>query len=211
MQKVAAIPEVKMAGLSTNRIPPDNGWSNQFELLGLPSAKDQSTSVNWVSKEYFPVLQIPLLRGRIWDEAETERGARVAVINETMARRFFAAGDALGHQIRMPNMKPVLRIAVALPESTDWFEIVGVVGDALNDGLDKAVVCRRLRRSWSGPRCRRCLFSTAFDVRSSWSTPTSRSEGMYEAWRNGSRLSRSGPSNILWQCCSEHSRLWLCH
>jgi ABC-type antimicrobial peptide transport system permease subunit len=39
----------------------------------------------------------------------------------------------------MPNMKPVLRIAVAIPESTDWFEIVGVVGDALNDGLDKPV------------------------------------------------------------------------
>ena len=130
MQKVAAMPEVKTAALSTNATPPDNGWTNKFELLGLPSAKDQQTAVNWVSKEYFPVLQIPVLEGRLWDQAETERGARVAVINETMARHFFAAGDALGHQVRMPNMKPVLRIAVAIPESTDWFEIVGEIGRA---------------------------------------------------------------------------------
>jgi len=33
-------------------------------------------------------------------------------------------------------MKPVLRIAMAIPESDDWFEILGVVGDSLNDGLD---------------------------------------------------------------------------
>jgi len=103
MQKLAAMPEVKMAGLSTNATPPDNGWSNKFELLGRPSAKDQRTAVNWVSKEYFPVLQIPLLQGRVWDQAETERGARVAVINQSMARRFFAAGDALGTTFECPT------------------------------------------------------------------------------------------------------------
>ena len=139
MQKVVATPEVKMAGLSTNATPPDNGWNNKFELLGHPSAEDQVAGVNWVSKEYFPVLQIPLLQGRLWDQAETERGARVAVINQTMARRFFPAGDALGHQVRMPSMKAGTRMSVAIPESNDWFEIVGVVGDAVNDGLDKPV------------------------------------------------------------------------
>lgn len=86
-----------------------------------------------------PVLQIPLLQGRLWDQAETQRGARVAVINETMARRFFPAGDALGHQVRMPKMKTDPRITLAIPESNEWFEIVGVVGDARNDGLDKPV------------------------------------------------------------------------
>jgi len=139
LQKVAAMPEVKMAGLSTNATPPDNGWSNKFELLGRPSAEDQRASVNWVSKEYFPALQIPRLQGRLWDETETQRGAQVAVINETMARRYFPAGDALGHQVRMPNMKAPPGMAVTIPGSNDWFEIVGVVGDALNDGLDKPV------------------------------------------------------------------------
>ena len=139
MQKVAAMPEVKMAGLSTNATPPDNGWINKFEVLGKPSAEDQQAHLNWVSKEYFPVLQIPLLEGRLWDETETQRAARLAVINETMASRFFPAGDALGHQIRMPNMKAGTGGAVGIPESNDWFQIVGVVGDALDDGLDKPV------------------------------------------------------------------------
>jgi putative ABC transport system permease protein len=136
-QKIAAMPEVKMAGLSTNATPPDNGWGNKFELLGRPSAEEQRTGVNWVSNEYFPVLQIPLLQGRIWDETESERGARVAVINETMARHFFPAGDALGRQVRMPNMKAPPQVVLSIPESNDWFEVVGVVGDALNDGLEK--------------------------------------------------------------------------
>jgi len=140
MQKVAAMQQVKMASISTNATPPDNGWNNKFEILGKPSAQDERVRVNWVSKEYFPVLQIPLLQGRLWDDAETERGARVAVINETMARRFFAAGDAVGHQVRMPNMKsPDPRMALAIPESNDWLEIVGVVGDAVDNGLDKPV------------------------------------------------------------------------
>jgi predicted permease len=139
MQKVAAMPEVKMAGLSTNATPPHNGWNNKFEVLGRPSAEDQKAAVNWVSREYFAVLQIPLLQGRLWDQAETQRGAKVAVINETMARRFFPAGDALGRQVRMPSMKPGLRIVAAMPGSNDWFEIVGIVGDALDDGLGKPV------------------------------------------------------------------------
>ena len=61
------------------------------------------------------MLQIPLLQGRLWDETETQRGARVAVINETMARRFSPMGDALGHQVGMPKMKAEPPTAVAIP------------------------------------------------------------------------------------------------
>ncbi len=139
MQKVAAMPEVKMAGLSTNATPPDNGATNKFELLGKPAPEDQLARLNFVSHEYFPVLQIPLMQGRLWDDSETKRGARVAVINETLAKKYFPAGDAVGHQIRTPNLKADPPITQAIPESSDWLEIVGVVGDALDDGLGKPV------------------------------------------------------------------------
>jgi hypothetical protein len=92
-----------------------------------------------VSHEYFPVLQIPLMQGRLWDDSETKRAARVAIINETLAKQYFPGGDAVGHQIRMPNLKADPPITQAIPESSDWLEIVGVVGDALDDGLGKAV------------------------------------------------------------------------
>jgi len=139
MQKVAAMPEVKLAGLSTNATPPSNGSTNKFELLGKPALEDQLARLNFISHEYFPVLQIPLMQGRLWDDAESKRGARVAVINETLAKMYFPAGDAVGHQIRMPNLKADPPITQAIPESSDWLEIVGVVGDALDDGLGKPV------------------------------------------------------------------------
>jgi putative ABC transport system permease protein len=139
MQKVAAMPEVKMAGLSTNATPPANGATNKFEILGKPAAEDQQARLNFVSHEYFPVLRIPLLQGRLWDDAETRRGARVAVINQTLAKQYFPAGDALGRQIRMPNLKADPPITQAIPESSDWFEVIGVASDALDDGLGKPV------------------------------------------------------------------------
>ena len=63
----------------------------------------------------------------------------MAVINETLAKQYFPAGDAVGHQIRMPNLKADPPITQAIPESNDWLEIIGVVGDALDDGLGKPV------------------------------------------------------------------------
>jgi predicted permease len=139
MQKVAAMPQVKMAGLSTNGTPPSNGADNRFEIIGKPSSEDQHARLNFVSHEYFPVLQIPLMQGRLWDDSETKRAARVAVINQTLARQFFPGGDAVGHQIRLPNLKADPPITLAIPESNDWLEIVGVVADALDDGLGKPV------------------------------------------------------------------------
>jgi len=139
MEKVAAMPEVKVAGLSTNATPPDNGADNKFEILGKPTSDEQHARLNFVSKEYFPLLQIPLLQGRLWDESETKRGARLAVVNATLAKQYFPAGDAVGHQVRTPNLKADPPITLAIPESNDWLEIVGVVGDALDDGLGKPV------------------------------------------------------------------------
>jgi predicted permease len=139
MQKVSAMPQVKMAGLSTNATPPDNGADNIFEVQGKPSSEDKHARLNFISPQYFPVLQIPLLQGRLWNDAEAQRGARMAVINETLARQYFPAGDAVGNHIRTPNVKADPPITQAIPESNDWFEIIGVVGDALDDGLGKPI------------------------------------------------------------------------
>jgi predicted permease len=139
LQKVSSMPQVKMAGLSTNATPPNNGADNKFEILGRPSAEDQHARLNIVSYKYFPVLEIPLLQGRLWDDAETNRGARVAIVNETLAKKYFPDGDVIGRQIRTPNVKADPPITQAIPESGEWFEIIGVVGDALDDGLGKPV------------------------------------------------------------------------
>jgi len=60
-------------------------------------------STNLISPQYFAVLRILLPQGRIWSDAENSKGAHVAVINRTLARRYFPNGDAIGHSLRMPG------------------------------------------------------------------------------------------------------------
>ncbi len=62
---VAAIPEVVAAGISSNATPPSNGWGLNFEIFGRPAAETEQARVNFVSPEYFTVLRIPLLQGRL--------------------------------------------------------------------------------------------------------------------------------------------------
>ena len=91
--------------------------------------------VNLISPEYFEVLHIPLLQGKLWTHAETMRGARIAVVNQMMARRYWPSGNAIGQEFRMPDLKPEPPYNFTVPQIDSWFQIVGVVGDARDDGL----------------------------------------------------------------------------
>jgi predicted permease len=137
-QQVAAIPGVVSAAISTLATPPANGINERMEVMRRPAVGEQRIRLNLVSLEYFPLLKIPVLQGRIWDQAETTRGARLAVINETMARQYWPNGDALGNSFRMPEVKNE-PFGIAVPDSDQWFQIVGVVGDAKNDSLANPV------------------------------------------------------------------------
>jgi putative ABC transport system permease protein len=139
LARVSAMPEVAAAGISTNATPPSNGNEVSFEIFGRPSGEREQVRANWVSPEYFSVLRIPLLQGRLWDQAETGRGAKAAVINQAMARRYWPKGDAVGKQLRLPDVKAEPPFAQAVPDSNGWLQIIGVVADARNDGLRKPV------------------------------------------------------------------------
>jgi predicted permease len=138
-QRIAAMPEVVSAGISTNATPPENGSTTKFEILGKPAPEEQEVRTNFISPEYLTVLHIPLLQGRVWDRAETMRGARVAMVNQTMARQYWPKGDALGQQIRVPQLKGEPPYSPAAPESDRWLQIVGIVADARDDGLRNPV------------------------------------------------------------------------
>lgn len=138
--KIAEIPGISVAAISSNATPPDNGFNTKFEILGKPAAQEQSFRLNMVSLEYFPALRIPLLQGRIWDQAESHRGAGVMVINQTMARRYFPNGDALGHSIKVPEAVAQPPYLLMAPGSEGWLLIVGVVADKLDAGLSKPIV-----------------------------------------------------------------------
>jgi predicted permease len=138
--KVATIPGVTMAAISTNATPPSNGFSTKVEFLGIAPRDDQKVRINFVSSGYFPILRIPITQGRIWDETENHNAARVAIINETMARLYFPKGDALGHSLKVPELRDEPPFNLTAPEAKGWLEIVGIIADKHNDGLRKPIL-----------------------------------------------------------------------
>ena len=69
--------------------------------------------------DYFKTMGIPVVRGRSFTEADTADSRRVVIVNQTMAKRFWPNGDAIGKHIRFTGSL----------ESNPWMEVVGVVGD----------------------------------------------------------------------------------
>jgi hypothetical protein len=103
--------------------------------MGAGESEKPVVRLNFISPEYFPVLRIPLSQGRVWDHAETMRGAQVAVINRTMARQFWPKGDAIGRQFRISGLKNAPPYSPAVAGSDGWIQIVGIVADVCDDGL----------------------------------------------------------------------------
>ncbi|HTB10384.1 MAG TPA: ABC transporter permease [Bryobacteraceae bacterium] len=139
LNRVSAMPEVVAAGISTNATPPSNGSDMAFEIFGRPSGQKEQLRTNFVSPGYFATLRIPLLQGRLWDDGEIVRAARMAVINQTMAHQYWPQGDALGKQIRLPDLKSEAPFAQSAKDSNNWMQIIGVVADARDDGLSRPV------------------------------------------------------------------------
>jgi predicted permease len=140
VERVREVPEVESAGISSNATPPNNGWDVRFEISGRPAGAEQRLRMNFVDPEYFVVLRIPLLHGRIWYESEARNGAKLALINETMARQYFPNGDAIGSMIRIPEMKGEPPFVLAADESDGLIQVVGIVGDSRDDGMRKPVL-----------------------------------------------------------------------
>src|SRR6266404_4861017 len=133
--RIAAMPDVVAAGISTNATPPSNGWRQQIEIMDSNTAEKPEARVNFISPEYFPLLRIPLAQGRIWDHAENMRGGMLAVINQNMARHYWPNGDAIGHQIRIPALKDQPPYTRAAAGCHGWLQNIGIIADARDLGL----------------------------------------------------------------------------
>ncbi|HXT77422.1 MAG TPA: ABC transporter permease [Candidatus Eisenbacteria bacterium] len=137
--RIAAMPQVVEAGISTNATPPSNGWNQQFEISGSASTEKPEARLNFIDSGYFSVLHIPLLQGRLWEKPEVLRGATLALVNQSMARQFFPNGNVLGQQVRFPNLKDQPPYNPGVPDPGAWLQIIGVVADARDDGLRNPV------------------------------------------------------------------------
>ena len=138
LQRVQQVPGVMSAAIVQGLPFSGNGGSGRFALEGqavddpnsLPSAQ-----TNLVTPEYFATMEIPVLRGRGIEESDTADKPIVAVINQTMARKYWPKGDALGQSVRVPA---ATFIAGAIPAGFDA-TVVGVVADAKQFDLRDAM------------------------------------------------------------------------
>ncbi|MGA2901195.1 MAG: ABC transporter permease [Candidatus Acidiferrales bacterium] len=128
LDKVRALPGVDTAALGTVLPLSGNHDRGDITIEGLPTpelGKFPHPDYHTVSPSYIDALSIPLLRGRNFTDADTDTAPRVALINATMARRFWPNEDATGKRFHWGH-----------PGSKEpWIEIIGVVGDTKLYGL----------------------------------------------------------------------------
>ena len=137
--KIAAMPGVLSAGVSTNATPPNSGWRLPVEILGKSASQNQEAELEFVGSEYFATLRIPFVSGRAWDQSEIARGATLVLVNQAFVRQYLSGGDALSHAVRVPQFATLPPMALTANGAAGWLQIIGVVGDSLDDGLDKPV------------------------------------------------------------------------
>ena len=130
LARLRRYPQTVAAGAVMNLPLGQGGTNGDFIIEG----RDFPKNVNLVSEkevvagDYFRAMGTRLLSGRVFDERDRPGAPSVAIINETLARRFWPNGDSLGKRID-------IHFGVAGTQ-----EIVGVVSDIKREGLDRASV-----------------------------------------------------------------------
>jgi len=138
-QAVAQAPGVAEAGVSTSWFPGFGGFTAKIEIQSKPTLTDSQAVLTLISPQLLSALRIPLLRGRLFDDAECRRGAHLAMVNQAFAKQYFGDLDPIGQSVRSPLLKIDQPNLLSAQSPDDWLEVVGVVGDAKNDGLDRPV------------------------------------------------------------------------
>lgn len=124
-ERLRIIPGVSASAIATS-VPTAFFGRNSFVIEGAPPLRDGEgepfvlSAV--VSDDYFRTLRIPLRQGRTFDEQDRFGGPPTVVISESMARRYWTGGHAVGARIRM-----------GADTSSPFIEVVGIVGDVRND------------------------------------------------------------------------------
>jgi putative ABC transport system permease protein len=128
LQRIRTLAGVEAAGATTT-LPFVGDNLNGFVIEGRAAlAPNEVPSANYyaVSPDYFRALGIPLLQGRYFTDRDASDAPHVVVINETLARRYFPNENPVGRRMRITDRTTTMR------------EIVGVVGDVRQYGMEGA-------------------------------------------------------------------------
>jgi len=127
LQKTSTLPGVEAVGMA-RILPIIHDLPTGFYIEGRPREPDNQlpqTNYSSVSPDYFKAMGIPLRIGRSFDDRDTSKSLRVAIVSESFAKQFFPNESPVGKRINV----------VTGPEA--FREIVGVVGDVKQKGLNR--------------------------------------------------------------------------
>ena len=129
LQRLKALPGV-LEATETSTLPPYGGIPSDIEIPGKTHAEKWNAMFQLVSEGYFPVLKIQFVDGRGFTEAEVTGARKLAVVNQTFVKKYLGNENPIGRQVRIAQLAE-FDDAVKEP----IFEIIGVVADAKNRGL----------------------------------------------------------------------------
>jgi putative ABC transport system permease protein len=127
--RIRQLPGVTASG-GANMSPLTDRYScDSFGLADRPApptGEEPCAEARVATREYFQAMGIPLTRGRLFGTGDNRTAPPVIIVNETMARKYWPAGDALGQRFKWGNVT----------SEDPWRTIVGVVGDVKHFALD---------------------------------------------------------------------------
>jgi len=140
LRRGQSLPGVKEIAVGSSGSIPLNHDNNLFPLVlegsttrsNLPHQVEGSS----VTPEYFQLLGIPLLRGRIFTETDVENAPTVALVNEAFARTWWPYDDPIGKRMKLGRA------------ADSWTTVVGVVTNARTESLENANIPQIYLSSW---------------------------------------------------------------
>jgi len=135
LRRISALPGVEQAALGNSASLPMDARHFQLpfaiENRALDSESRPVAEIATVTPAYFSVLKTPLISGRFFTDSDDTKGQLVALIDETLAHRYWPNSDAVGQRLLLGSAR---RQNSATP--TPWLTIVGVVSNIKSDGFD---------------------------------------------------------------------------
>jgi predicted permease len=134
VDRVSHLPGVVSAAVVSGLPPNRSVNANQTDLESVPTTADGGPTIvdyyQFVSRDYFRTLGIPLVAGRLFEPTDAKGSAGVVVINRTMAKQFWGDRNPIGQRLRggRPSGDP--------RPPYPWVTIVGIAGDVKQGGLD---------------------------------------------------------------------------
>ncbi|HEY9284271.1 MAG TPA: ABC transporter permease [Pyrinomonadaceae bacterium] len=129
LESVAALPGVRAAGAVSALPMSGENMSSSFRIEGRPAPASEPLPHGdlWsATHDYFRAMNIPLARGRYFSERDTADSPGVAVVDESLARKYWPNEDPVGKRISFEGGA----------ENPRWREVIGVVGHVKHGGLE---------------------------------------------------------------------------